>query len=108
MAPERGPEIQGVPVTGSNWHDPPFNLWAYWHVVRQHYGFLVLYQRKAGVQAGARADLQLYAAGSWPEVLRLQDPRCLAAANSGREFRSRARHAISTLPARPWGRGCRR
>ena len=27
-----------------------------------------------GVQVGARADLQLYAAGSWPEVLRLQDP----------------------------------
>jgi cytosine deaminase len=27
-----------------------------------------------GVKAGARADLQLYAAGSWPEVLRLQDP----------------------------------
>jgi cytosine deaminase len=27
-----------------------------------------------GVQAGARADLQLYAASSWPEVLRLQDP----------------------------------
>ena len=27
-----------------------------------------------GVQAGARADLQLYAAPSWPEVLRRQDP----------------------------------
>jgi cytosine deaminase len=27
-----------------------------------------------GVTAGARADLQLYAASSWPEVLRLQDP----------------------------------
>jgi cytosine/adenosine deaminase-related metal-dependent hydrolase len=27
-----------------------------------------------GVRSGARADLQLYAAGSWPEVLRLQDP----------------------------------
>ena len=27
-----------------------------------------------GVVAGARADLQLYAASSWPEVLRLQDP----------------------------------
>jgi cytosine deaminase len=27
-----------------------------------------------GVTPGARADLQLYAAGSWPEVLRLQDP----------------------------------
>ncbi|MDQ1586174.1 MAG: cytosine/creatinine deaminase [Actinomycetota bacterium] len=27
-----------------------------------------------GVSAGARADLQLYAAAGWPEVLRLQDP----------------------------------
>jgi cytosine deaminase len=27
-----------------------------------------------GLAAGARADLQLYAASSWPEVLRLQDP----------------------------------
>ena len=27
-----------------------------------------------GVAAEARADLQLYAATSWPEVLRLQDP----------------------------------
>jgi cytosine deaminase len=27
-----------------------------------------------GISPGARADLQLYAAASWPEVLRLQDP----------------------------------
>jgi cytosine deaminase len=27
-----------------------------------------------GVAVGARADLQLYAATSWPEALRLQDP----------------------------------
>ena len=27
-----------------------------------------------GVAVGARADLQLYAATSWSEVLRLQDP----------------------------------
>jgi hypothetical protein len=34
------------------------NLWAYWHVVRQHYGFLVLYQKKNGEAAGSqnRAD----------------------------------------------------
>jgi hypothetical protein len=25
-----------------------FNIWAYWHVVRQHYGFLRLYNRKGG------------------------------------------------------------
>ena len=24
------------------------NLWAYWHVVRQHYGFMALYQRRNG------------------------------------------------------------
>jgi hypothetical protein len=29
------------------------NVWAYWHVVRQHYGFLALYQRKNGDVAGA-------------------------------------------------------
>ena len=27
-----------------------------------------------GMRSGARADLQLYAAGTWPDVLRLQDP----------------------------------
>lgn len=27
-------------------------LWAYWHVVRQHYGFMVLYQKKNGEAAG--------------------------------------------------------
>ncbi|MEA2745883.1 MAG: hypothetical protein QOI41_26, partial [Myxococcales bacterium] len=27
-------------------------LWAYWHVVRQHYGFLSLYQRKGGEPTG--------------------------------------------------------
>ena len=27
-------------------------LWAYWHVVRQHYGFLVLYQKKNGEPSG--------------------------------------------------------
>ncbi len=31
-------------------------LWAYWHVVRQHYGVLVLYKRKAGEPAGDRFD----------------------------------------------------
>jgi len=28
------------------------SLWAYWHVVRQHYGFMVLYQKKNGEAAG--------------------------------------------------------
>jgi hypothetical protein len=27
-------------------------LWAYWHLVRQHYGFMVLYRRKAGETQG--------------------------------------------------------
>jgi cytosine deaminase len=30
--------------------------------------------RAYGVERGARADLQLYAASTWPEVMRLQDP----------------------------------
>jgi len=29
------------------------NLWAYWHVVRQHYGFMRLYQVKNGERSGA-------------------------------------------------------
>ncbi len=35
--------------------------WAYWHLVRQHYGFVALYRRKAGQQglAGARLDAAL-------------------------------------------------
>jgi cytosine deaminase len=37
-----------------------------------------------GVAVGARADLQLYAAGSWSEVLRLQDPP-LAVWSRGRQ-----------------------
>lgn len=28
-----------------------FGLWAYWHVVRQHYGFLSLYKKKHGEQS---------------------------------------------------------
>ncbi len=31
MPQERGPEVQGVPVTARNWQDPPVNRWAYWH-----------------------------------------------------------------------------
>lgn len=52
-----GPIFVGVGIaTGSR---APFHLflllaslWAYWHVVRQHYGFLALYQRKNGEPAG--------------------------------------------------------
>ena len=32
MPPERGPEVQGVPVTARNWQDRPVNRWAFWHV----------------------------------------------------------------------------
>jgi hypothetical protein len=32
-------------------------LWAYWHLVRQHYGFLALYRRKAGEAPRARAGV---------------------------------------------------
>jgi hypothetical protein len=47
-------------------------LWAYWHLVRQHYGFLMLYRRKAGEhdQAGARFDSALLWAGCLYPYLR--------------------------------------
>lgn len=52
-----GPAIVAVCAVSAN--KSPFyafllfaNCWAYWHVVRQHYGFLVLYQRKNGEPAG--------------------------------------------------------
>src|SRR5580658_1111094 len=32
MPLERGPDVQGVPVTARNWQDPPANRWAFWHV----------------------------------------------------------------------------
>ncbi len=35
-------------------------LWAYWHVVRQHYGFMVLYQKKNGEVAGKENQLDYY------------------------------------------------
>ena len=37
------------------------NLWAYWHVVRQHYGFLTLYQRKNGEPAGLQNRVDYWA-----------------------------------------------
>jgi hypothetical protein len=36
------------------------SLWAYWHVVRQHYGFLTLYQRKNGESAGRLNRIDYY------------------------------------------------
>lgn len=38
-------------------------LWAYWHLVRQHYGLLVLYHRRSG------ADVRLNAAALWVGTL---------------------------------------
>lgn len=55
---------------GAPWHDAPWSLfllgfsaWAYWHVVRQHYGFLRLYQAKdpqLGRQEARRDTALLY------------------------------------------------
>ncbi len=47
-------------------------LWAYWHLVRQHYGFLMLYRRKAGEHdlASARFDTALLWAGCLYPYLR--------------------------------------
>ncbi|PWT91037.1 MAG: hypothetical protein C5B54_06130 [Acidobacteria bacterium] len=35
-------------------------LWAYWHVVRQHYGFLCMYQKKNGEPAGKANQLDYW------------------------------------------------
>jgi len=35
-------------------------VWAYWHIVRQHYGFLVLYQKKNGEKAGIDNPIDYY------------------------------------------------
>jgi hypothetical protein len=47
-------------------------LWAYWHLVRQHYGFLVLYRRRAGEHdpRGARLDTLLLWVGCLYPYLR--------------------------------------
>jgi hypothetical protein len=47
-------------------------LWAYWHLVRQHYGFLVLYRRRAGETShwGARLDTLLLWTGCLYPYLR--------------------------------------
>jgi len=47
-------------------------LWAYWHLVRQHYGFLILYRRKAGETdlRGARLDTMILWTGTLYPYLR--------------------------------------
>jgi len=47
-------------------------MWAYWHLVRQHYGFLVLYRRKAGEtdRRGGRLDALLLWTGTLYPYLR--------------------------------------
>lgn len=47
-------------------------LWAFWHLIRQHYGFLMLYRRKAGEtsRAGARLDAAILWVGATYPYLR--------------------------------------
>lgn len=47
-------------------------LWAYWHLVRQHYGFMVLYRRKAGEmnRSGTRLDALVLWTGTLYPYLR--------------------------------------
>jgi hypothetical protein len=47
-------------------------LWAYWHLIRQHYGFLMLYRKRAGESdpRGARLDTVILWAGSLYPFLR--------------------------------------
>ncbi len=63
------PYAAGALLARAGWPLPPgtlalgavgffvaFRLWAYYHVVRQHWGFVRLYERKAGQAAPARLD----------------------------------------------------
>lgn len=47
-------------------------MWAYWHLVRQHYGFLILYRRKAGEvgRSGGRLDALVLWVGTLYPYLR--------------------------------------
>lgn len=49
----------GTPITVSMFLTLA-SLWAYWHVVRQHYGFLTLYQKKNGEPAGKSNPLDYW------------------------------------------------
>ena len=69
------------------------SLWAYWHVVRQHYGFLALYQRKNGEQAGRRNAVDW-----WVFYLLMLAPLgCFMILNA------QARAEVLQLPAAPSG-----
>jgi len=69
-------------------------LWAYWHVVRQHYGFMVLYQKKNAEPAGKENPVDYWVFYVWmlapfvSFILRHPDARSqmgLAAALTSRE-----------------------
>jgi len=70
LTPERSP------LSAAGWLFRSFMafayLWAYWHLVRQHYGFMVLYRRKAGEtnSRGARLDSLLLWTGTLYPYLR--------------------------------------
>lgn len=81
-----GPATVGISLAASN--RLPYDLflalctsWAYWHVVRQHYGVMVLYKKKAGDCAPAddRIDsVALYAGLLAPVVsFAVTNPRAL-------------------------------
>lgn len=54
-------------------------LWAYYHLLRQHYGFLVLYQRRLDRPIGVRVDVALlWLAGLHPYLRYALSPAYLA------------------------------
>jgi hypothetical protein len=53
----RGPSVMGQAGALFRFFLLGAYLWAYWHLVRQHYGFLALYRRKAGEPPRARVGL---------------------------------------------------
>jgi hypothetical protein len=67
-----GPAIALAGHAAFSWFLLASYLWAYWHLVRQHYGFLALYRRKAQVSdaTGARIETALLWAGCLYPYLR--------------------------------------
>jgi hypothetical protein len=67
----RGPSVMGQAGALFRFFLLGAYLWAYWHLVRQHYGFLALYRRKAGEPPRARVGLDaavLWAGCVYPYV----------------------------------------
>src|SRR5580658_7194197 len=78
MPPERGPEVQGVPVTARNWQDPPVNRWAFWHAAE----ILPAYRVSRGPAGPVGPTRRLPGAGAPADLLAATVPRLDAAAGT--------------------------